>query len=276
MAWLARTAAPWAEIYVKAVIARAPQRGASRSPPANVARLSSPAQALPPSWRRPVLATLVVSGVVTALSYGLPSDYAATGVGLGFLCATYWLAVRDREDEAVRARGLSLGGLLERAPLSLARLTRSAWGALAWALALSLIIFPPFIFAWLRWWEPPGGFRFVAPEGLLDEVLGQVLVIALPEEAFFRGYLQSELDRCFPPRLRVLGAKVGFGLVLSSCLFALGHGLTEPHPERLAVFFPALVFGWLRARTGGIGAGVLFHALCNLLTATLARGFAPG
>jgi membrane protease YdiL (CAAX protease family) len=42
------------------------------------------------------------------------------------------------------------------------------------------------------------------------------------------------------------------------------------------VFFPALVFGWMRARTGGIGAAVLFHALCNIFSATLARGYGLG
>ncbi|MBX3183275.1 MAG: CPBP family intramembrane metalloprotease [Polyangiaceae bacterium] len=229
-----------------------------------------------PSWRRPVLVTLAVSAVVTALSYGLPADYAATGVGFSFLLATYWLAVRGRSDAEVQAHGLSLGGLLLRTPLSATRLAKDTLRAAGWALALGLVVFPPFVFAWLKWWQPPSGFRFVAPPDLLDEVLGQVLVIALPEEAFFRGYLQTELDRRFPPRFKVLGARLGLGVVLASGLFAVGHLLTEPHPNRLAVFFPALVFGWLRAKTGGIGAGVLFHAACNLLTATLARGFALG
>ena len=49
--------------------------------------------------------------------------------------------------------------------------------------------------------------------------------------------------------------------------------LTEPHPARLAVFFPSLLFGWLRARTGGIGTSVIFHAMCNLFVAVLARGY---
>jgi membrane protease YdiL (CAAX protease family) len=49
--------------------------------------------------------------------------------------------------------------------------------------------------------------------------------------------------------------------------------LTEPNVQRLAVFFPALLFGWLRARTRGIGAPVLFHALCNILASTLTRGY---
>jgi hypothetical protein len=29
----------------------------------------------------------------------------------------------------------------------------------------------------------------------------------------------------------------------------------------------------MRARTGGIGAGVLFHAMCNLFSAMLGRGY---
>ncbi|MBI3200280.1 MAG: CPBP family intramembrane metalloprotease [Myxococcales bacterium] len=109
-----------------------------------------------------------------------------------------------------------------------------------------------------------------------DDVLGQLLVIALPEEAFFRGYLQTALDDAWKPRIRVLGAELGWGILVSSALFAFGHFATEPHPNRLAVFFPALVFGWLRARTNGIGAGIVFHALCNLFAAYLARSYGLG
>jgi membrane protease YdiL (CAAX protease family) len=36
------------------------------------------------------------------------------------------------------------------------------------------------------------------------------------------------------------------------------------------------VFGWLRARTGGVGAPVAFHALCNLLSESLMRGTGLG
>jgi membrane protease YdiL (CAAX protease family) len=42
------------------------------------------------------------------------------------------------------------------------------------------------------------------------------------------------------------------------------------------VFFPALLFGWLRARTGGIGAPVVFHALCNLFADYLAKSYGFG
>src|SRR5690606_24413897 len=110
-------------------------------------------------------------------------------------------------------------------------------------------------------------------EAPLSEVMGQLLVIALPAEMVFRGYLQSRLDKRWPPRWRLGGAQIGWGLMISSAVFAVGHVLTTPQLGRLAVFFPSLVFGWLRARTGGIGAAVLFHAACNLFAAYLGRGF---
>jgi hypothetical protein len=108
---------------------------------------------------------------------------------------------------------------------------------------------------------------------VVNETFGQVVIIALPEEAFYRGYLQSRLDDAFPWRVRLLGAKVGVGLLVGSVIFALGHFATIREPTRLAVFFPSLVFGWLRARTKGIGAGIAFHASCNLFSELLGRGY---
>ncbi len=77
----------------------------------------------------------------------------------------------------------------------------------------------------------------------------------------------------WPPRWVVLGARIGPGLVVGAIVFALGHVATVHLPVRLAVFFPALLFGWLRARTGGVGASILFHAFCNVYSQTLGRGF---
>ena len=68
--------------------------------------------------------------------------------------------------------------------------------------------------------------------------------------------------------LKPLGA-----LVVSSALFALGHLAVVPNPQRLAVFFPALVFGWMRGRTGSILAGATFHALCNIFADVLHTSF---
>ncbi|MCK6592667.1 MAG: MrtC family glutamic-type intramembrane protease, partial [Polyangiaceae bacterium] len=174
------------------------------------------------------------------------------------------------------SHGLSLGGLLEPTPLSARRLTRDALIAIAYAAALAAVVFPLFWIGYRAYWNIKAPFVLRLPPSILDELAGQFLVIALPEEAFFRGYLQSSLDRIWTPRTRILGASLGPGILVSAAIFAVGHLLTTPHPARLAVFFPALVFGWLRARTGGIGAAMLFHALCNIFSATLARGYGLG
>jgi membrane protease YdiL (CAAX protease family) len=140
-------------------------------------------------------------------------------------------------------------------------------------LGLAAVVFPLFWVGYVGWWSPERPFHVPTWTGLPDEILGQFLVIALPEEAFYRGYLQTRLDTAWPPRLRVFGAPLGSGVLVTSGLFALGHLATDPNPSRLAVFFPSLLFGWLRTRRGGIGAGAAFHAACNLFASFLARGY---
>lgn len=96
-------------------------------------------------------------------------------------------------------------------------------------------------------------------------------LVALPEEWFFRGYLQDRLDRAWGTPFSLLGVRFGWGLVGSALAFAALHPILLPGVHRLLVFFPALFFGWLRARTGNIGAAVLVHALSNLLLAIIGR-----
>ena len=96
-------------------------------------------------------------------------------------------------------------------------------------------------------------------------------LIALPEEWFFRGYLQGRLDQRWGTPKRFLGVQIGWGLIVSALAFAALHPILIPGAHRLLVFFPALFFGWLRARTGNIGAAVIVHALSNLLLAIISR-----
>lgn len=242
------------------------------SPSAVLPKRDEPAGSSRPRAWVPIGVTIATTAFVTALSYGLPEQFQATGVGLAFLAATYVLVLRY-DSETVRRHGLALGGLFDSAPLSIPRLLKSMAGALAWALGAALVVLPPFWFGWLHFWQPDAGFSPASFRGVLDDAAGQVLVIALPEECFYRGYLQSSLDDVWRARVRVLGAELGPSLVVTSALFAAGHLATEFNVNRLAVFFPALLFGWLRARTGGVGAGVALHALCNLFAAYLARSY---
>jgi len=223
------------------------------------------------SGRRAAIGVAATTALVTLASYALPPSYAATGVAVVFLAAT-WALVLRHENETIRRYGLPFGGLLAPVPLEAGRVLRDGATALAWALLFAGIFLVPFLIGYRMYWGVEH-FIFRPPESLLDDVAGQVLVVALPEEAFYRGFLQSELDGIWPRRVRILGADIGMGLLVSAAIFAVGHVLTNPNPARLAVFFPALLFGWLRARTGGIGSSVAFHAMCNLFSATLSRGY---
>jgi membrane protease YdiL (CAAX protease family) len=127
--------------------------------------------------------------------------------------------------------------------------------------------------------ELPGGGRaalpYTARRGfgwLLTMLFVQVILIALPEELFFRGYVQTRLQALIPRRWMVLGGDVGPAVVLTSVVFALSHLVAIPSGHRLAVFFPSLLFGWLRDRTGSVVGPIVLHALSNVLMQVLHHG----
>jgi len=109
-----------------------------------------------------------------------------------------------------------------------------------------------------------------APDTLSAEwCLVQLLVVALPEELFFRGFLLKKLEQRFPPKRRILGGGVGLALVLSSAAFALIHLPKDGDPRALATFFPGLLFGWMRSATGSILGSTITHGCSNILAHTL-------
>jgi membrane protease YdiL (CAAX protease family) len=184
--------------------------------------------------------------------------------------------------------GVALGGLLEppedeqpAGPLGLFDLGRAIRNALpsgmrelAVALGVAAVVFPLFAAGFYWWNEPRAGFSLTLPPNLASFVLAQLVVVALPEEAFFRGYLQTALSDLEKSRVRVLGVRLAPGAwFLQAALFAGIHFIVEPQPSRLAVFFPGLLFGWCRAWRGGIGAALALHALSNLYSEILARSW---
>lgn len=190
-------------------------------------------------------------------------------VAVVFLYTPVWLARREGKD--IHDYGFT---------------TAPVGRGLAFGLLVPALIFPVFLIGFavfydvacadenLRVLTPPGlCARFTGWEGVHAPRLGwgfaeaafiQVVVVALPEELFFRGYIHELCERAMPPRRRVLGGGVGWALVVSSALFAVGHLCVGFDPRRLAVFFPGLLFGWMRSATGSIMAGVIAHALSNL------------
>ena len=161
---------------------------------------------------------------------------------------------------------------------------------LGWALLACAVILPPFTLGF--WWfvrelprlapqvasllapyvgaAHPLRFR-IGPEPLdLSGRIAGNAAVAFSEEFFYRGYLTLRLEERWPPTVRILGAPMGRAAVLAAALFAAGH-LLEPAPWRLAVFFPALVFAWLRARTGTIVGAAVCHFVFNVWLLLLER-----
>lgn len=223
------------------------------------------------SWQ-PLGYAVLVTAIAGASSHWLPGTWSANVVGFLFFGATYWLVLRH-DSQTIAEHGLSLGGLFEPQPLSPQRILRDSAGAAAWAGAAALTLLPPFALGYVWWWQPRHGYHFTLGITPWSDLVTQILAVALPEEMFYRGYLQPELEKVWPSASDGWLRGLSVAVVVTSFVFAIGHLVTIPHPARLAVFFPSLMFGWLRARTGGIGAAVLFHAICNLFALNLGRGF---
>jgi membrane protease YdiL (CAAX protease family) len=133
------------------------------------------------------------------------------------------------------------------------------------ALKASVAVFIPYIIFCLVFIgnSPLAGFD--SPGKILSLVFSEIFLVGLPEEVFFRGYLQTSLEDVFLKRFRFLGVTFGLGLILTAAFFSLNHLLLTGRLFSLAVFFPALVFGWLKERTGKIPAPAIFHALANIV-----------
>lgn len=244
----------------------------------------------PPFTRGALVRTWLaaVGGIAVAKLVSLAEPTGLLAANLAGVAAFLFVALPDarlaRRGEAWTAYGVPWHGLRD------ARTWR-AWGrgAAQGALAAAVVL-PPFALAFWAFtaWLPglPGPVAaalapyrgaadpaFRLPEDLAARVVIQVLVVALPEELFYRGWMQTAWARTAPGRgVTVLGARLGAGFLWTQLLFAAGH-LVVLQPWRLATFFPALLFGWLRERTGSVAAPVAFHALSNLFLATLERSF---
>jgi membrane protease YdiL (CAAX protease family) len=140
----------------------------------------------------------------------------------------------------------------------------------------ALAIFPPFLLLAHLYQKVFFGtdfrlFRFFWSWSLMAF---QVFVIALPEEFFFRGYLQTRLKQKFSKPLSLFGSSffsVPTAVPITSLIFAASHSFIALQWWHFAIFFPSLVFGWLREKTNGLIASTLFHASCNILMVVVSR-----
>ncbi|MCH7950661.1 MAG: CPBP family intramembrane metalloprotease [Candidatus Dadabacteria bacterium] len=93
-------------------------------------------------------------------------------------------------------------------------------------------------------------------------ILMQLLLVALPEEVFFRGYLQSKIGNNIK------------GIIIVSLLFAVGHFITlclgGGHnlaicSQAILTFFPSLVMGYLYLASKTLWASIIFHFFANVV-----------
>jgi len=91
-------------------------------------------------------------------------------------------------------------------------------------------------------------------------VIFQLLSVSVPEEFFFRGFLQDSTGRNFKA---VLLVSLLFSLAHLPKAFFLGEWIS------ILSFFPSLVTGWLYMKTNNILPGTVFHLLSNLVHHTV-------
>ena len=153
-------------------------------------------------------------------------------------------------------------------------LTRPGSGGIRFHLVVVLSVFLPYAVGYgvLAHWIWGATAHWRLPPAFLRAVVDQVLLIAFPEEFFFRGYFQTQLDRVWDKPYTLFGTRWGPGLVLTAAVFAACH-VVHGGPARLIVFFPGLFYGWLQARTSSVLTPTLYHAASNLLMQVLLVSF---
>jgi len=103
----------------------------------------------------------------------------------------------------------------------------------------------------------------------------QFMYVAVAEEVFFRGFLQSNI-------LRLTSTVMGdqcrlqqwISIVLSAACFAVAHIIVQSQIISVLTFLPGLILGWLFIRTRSLLAPILFHGLANAWYCVMAMVFA--
>ncbi len=111
-------------------------------------------------------------------------------------------------------------------------------------------------------------------QGLVSWLFYQFMYVAVAEEVFFRGYVQSNILR-----LTNTG-KDGqhrlwkwLSIVLSAACFAIAHIIVWGQIISVLTFLPSLICSWLFIRTRSLLAPILFHGLANTCYLMMAATF---
>ena len=78
---------------------------------------------------------------------------------------------------------------------------------------------------------------------------------AIIEETFFRGFIQSLLEKKFSAYIAI---------IITNLIFAPIHLIVSPYWISLLTFFPGLIMGWLKFKFKNLLPPTLFHLLGNI------------
>ena len=134
-----------------------------------------------------------------------------------------------------------------------------------WVTIATLVFYPPLFFAYNL-----GFMHHTLASPSTNELMKAVTkgliaiaVAAIPEEFFFRGYIQEHVFSTFDKKiLKIVSLKNLF----TSLLFGLVHALAFLDITRAATFFPSLLFGLFTEKSRGrIFYSISYHVVSNIL-----------
>lgn len=134
-----------------------------------------------------------------------------------------------------------------------------------WISVITVLLYPLLFFGYWVWYKGnsfgiPGSNRIF---GAVSKGLTGVLIAAIPEEFFFRGYLQEHVFKKYDFKIiKILSMKN----ILTSVFFGAVHAIAFLDITKATTFFPSLLFGLMAEKSKGrIFYSVLFHVVANIL-----------
>lgn len=154
-------------------------------------------------------------------------------------------------------------GLLPLALLIPLARTEKDWhkvlqGTLLGCLGIAILALPAVITGAVHW-------ELKLPSFPLTRYASNLILSAIPEEAFYRGFVQIKLCGYFK---NIRGGSV-FAIILTSLIFTLAHIYWVPSLEILGfVFLASLLYGWIYLRSGKLESAIFTHFLLNFVHMT--------
>lgn len=212
-------------------------------------------------WSEVLLAWALALGLVYGSARLLPEQAVPFGTALSWVAVAVGFLV-------ARRRSLTAHGIAWRS-------VRATFKKVALYSAVFLPLYAAgfFLAFGVKGWGVPN------PQIFVFSFVGNLAFAALPEEIFFRGYVQSRLTGAATTVRRIGFLPITRPIVETAAIFAVTHAVFLANPfslqglERLTTFFPGLLFGALRHDADDVMTPAIFHALCNAWLYSLQNGY---